>query len=134
MAVEICVGAVIRDGAGRLLMIRRGHPPSEGSWSIPGGRVEPGESLEDAVLREVTEETGLTVEVGPVAGRANIPGAGSSTYDVTDFFCTAADGAAATAGDDAAEVRWVTRAEIDALQCSPGLVAHLDTWGIWRSA
>ncbi|HET7172895.1 MAG TPA: NUDIX domain-containing protein [Nocardioidaceae bacterium] len=131
---EICVGAVIRDAAGRLLMVRRGHPPSEGSWSIPGGRVEPGESLEHAVRREVTEETGLAVEVGRVAGRADIPGAGSSTYDVTDFFCTAANGAEVTAGDDAAEVRWVTRAEIDALQCSPGLVAHLDSWGIWRSS
>ena len=58
-----CVGGVVRDDAGRLLLIRRGHAPSRGLWSLPGGRVEPGETLEAAVVREVREETGLEAEL-----------------------------------------------------------------------
>ena len=53
-----CVGAVITDESGRMLMILRGHEPGKGLWSIPGGRIEPGESDEQAVVREVREETG----------------------------------------------------------------------------
>ena len=63
MAEVAAVGAIaIRDGA--LLLIRRGHAPSRGRWSLPGGRVEPGETAEQALVREVAEETGLVVEVG----------------------------------------------------------------------
>ena len=54
-----CVGAIIKDPAGRLLLIKRGHAPQAGRWSLPGGRVEPGESDEQAVIREIREETGL---------------------------------------------------------------------------
>ena len=59
------VGAVIVDG-GRVLLIKRGHAPLKGEWSLPGGAVELGESLEQALVREVREETGLEVVVGPV--------------------------------------------------------------------
>ena len=59
-----CVGAVIKDGPGRLLLIKRGHEPGKGLWSIPGGRVEAGESDADALVREVREETGLVVAAG----------------------------------------------------------------------
>ena len=55
-----CVGAIVADGEGRLLMIKRGHEPGAGLWSIPGGRIEPGETDTEAVARELTEETGLT--------------------------------------------------------------------------
>ena len=58
------MGAVIKDGAGRLLLIKRGHEPEAGRWSLPGGRIEPGESDEQALVREIGEETGLTVTVG----------------------------------------------------------------------
>ena len=57
-----CVGALIYDAAGRLLLVQRGREPARGSWSIPGGKVEPGESPHAAVVREVWEETGLDVE------------------------------------------------------------------------
>ena len=61
------VGAIaVRDGA--LLLIRRGHAPSRGRWSLPGGRVEPGETPQQALVREMAEETGLTVEVGELVG------------------------------------------------------------------
>jgi 8-oxo-dGTP diphosphatase len=127
-----CVGVVVLDGRGRLLVIRRGHAPSAGTWSIPGGRVEPGETLEAAAVREAREETGLDVVVGEVAGQVELPGVDSQVYDVTDFIATMADPAAVPApGDDATEVRWVTRDELAALDTSPGLVDTLDSWRAW---
>ena len=68
-----CVGAIVADGQGRLLMIKRGHEPGAGLWSIPGGRIEPGETDAEALVREMLEETGLTVEVGRLVGRCSVP-------------------------------------------------------------
>ncbi|MFD1047221.1 NUDIX domain-containing protein [Kibdelosporangium lantanae] len=59
-----CVGGVIHDTQGRLLLVRRAHEPGKGLWSLPGGRVEPGENDAEALARELFEETGLTVEPG----------------------------------------------------------------------
>ena len=127
-----CVGVVVLDGRGRLLVIRRGHAPSAGRWSIPGGRVESGESLEVAAVREAREETGLDVVVGEVAGQIELPGIDDQVYDVTDFTATTADETAVpTPGDDATEVQWVTRDELAALDTSPGLVDTLDSWRVW---
>src|SRR3954466_3272986 len=110
-----CVGAVVRDPTGRLLLIRRGHEPSRGLWSLPGGRVEPGESLAAAVVREVREETGLDVRVGAAVGSVLIP-AGAVVYDVTDFACAPLDPATPpVAGDDADAVAWVDTAGLDRL-------------------
>src|SRR5258707_14303163 len=72
--VIACVGAVIEDDAGRLLLIKRGHDPGRGLWSVPGGRVEAGETAEEAVVREVREETGLIVVTGPLIGSVRLPG------------------------------------------------------------
>ena len=66
-----CVGALVHDSNGRLLLVRRANPPGEGMWSIPGGRVEPGETDEAAVTREVAEETGLSVTVGRLVGNGS---------------------------------------------------------------
>lgn len=124
-----CVGAVVLDGAGRLLLIRRGHAPSIGLWSVPGGRVEPGETLADAVVREVREETGLAVRPDSVVGRLSIPGDGV-VYDVTDFACTLLGPPAdPVAGDDAADVLFADAATLDRLPCTPRLVQTLRTWG-----
>ena len=125
-----CVGAVVHDGAGRLLMIRRGHDPHRGCWSLPGGRVEAGESVEQAVEREVLEETGLVVRAGAPVGRVLIP-AGPVTYDVLDLRCElTTDEPQPTPGDDAEDVRFVDAAALARLTCTPRLVETLEGWGV----
>ncbi|RFU21803.1 putative glycolipid-binding domain-containing protein [Geodermatophilus marinus] len=129
-----CVGAVVLDASGRLLLVRRGQEPGRGLWSLPGGRVEPGETLEQAVAREVREETGLLVHVGDVVGSVRIP-SGAVVYDVTDFACTPVDDAATpAAGDDADDVTWADAAALDRLPCTPRLVQTLQGWGALPAA
>lgn len=121
------MGAVITDGTGRILLIQRGHPPGEGLWSVPGGRVEPGETDADAVVREVREETGLAVTVGALLGSVVRDGTGV-TYDIFDYAATPSGGEP-RAGDDAADVRWFSVRELDGLELTPGLVDALRGWG-----
>lgn len=136
-----CVGAIVRDDAGRLLLIQRGHEPATGRWSIPGGRVEPGETDEQAVRREIAEETGLVVQVGPLVGSvAWLRGPGVE-YEIHDYDATLADGwpgesapgadpaGPGRAGDDAADLAWVTRAELERLPLTDGLIDALTAWG-----
>jgi 8-oxo-dGTP diphosphatase len=125
-----CVGAVVHDAAGRLLLIRRGHAPHAGLWSLPGGRVEAGESPEAAVEREVREETGLRVRVGAAVGRIRIP-AGDVVYDVVDFACSLVDPAEQpVAGDDAAAAVFADAAAFEELACTPLLVETLRSWDV----
>lgn len=129
LPVQACVGAVVLDARGRLLLVRRRNAPGRGLWSVPGGRVEPGETLTAAVAREVREETGLEVRVGAEVGRVTIPGDGV-VYDVADFACTLAESSAVpVAGDDADAVTFADAADLDRLSCTPGLVATLRGWG-----
>jgi 8-oxo-dGTP diphosphatase len=125
-----CVGAVIKDGGGRLLLIRRGHEPGAGLWSLPGGRIEPGETDQQAVSREVLEETGLVVNCGRLLGRAELPGPDGSVIDVGDYLAVVTGGELA-AGDDADDARWVTAAEMDDLPLTKGLAGYLTTWGAY---
>jgi 8-oxo-dGTP diphosphatase len=128
--VVACVGAVVHDAAGRLLLIRRGHDPHAGHWSLPGGRVEDGETLEQAIRREVFEETGLLVRPGRIVGRVRIPGAGV-VYDVADLVCTPdPPDQQAVAGDDASDVVLADAATLDRLTCTPRLVETLRGWGV----
>jgi ADP-ribose pyrophosphatase YjhB (NUDIX family) len=130
LPVVACVGAVVHDPDGRLLLIRRGNPPHAGRWSLPGGRVEAGESPEQAIEREVREETGLEVRAGDPVGRVRIQGDGV-VYDVLDLACTLVrPGAESVAGDDAAAVMFVDAATLDRLPCTPLLVETLRGWGV----
>jgi ADP-ribose pyrophosphatase YjhB (NUDIX family) len=125
-----CVGAVVHDQAGRLLLIQRGREPSRGAWSLPGGRVEAGESAAEAVEREVLEETGLRVRAGALVGRVRIPGDGV-VYDVSDLACELLEpGATPVAGDDAVDVVFADAAVLDRLTCTPLLIETLAEWGV----
>jgi len=123
------VGAIITDGTGRLLLIKRGHEPEDGRWSLPGGRVRPGESDPDALVREVLEETGLRVEPGRLIGEVERPGPGGTVFDIHDYAATVSDGLLA-AGDDAADARWVHPRDIDRLDLTSGLARTLAEWGV----
>jgi 8-oxo-dGTP diphosphatase len=127
-----CVGAVIKDDAGRMLLILRGHEPGQGLWSIPGGRIEPGETDEEAVRREVREETGLQVTCGSLLGAVERPGLAGAIIEIRDYYAVVAGGDLA-AGDDADDARWVTPAQAAALdadgQLTPGLLIALRSWG-----
>ena len=128
-AVVAAVSAVVTDAAGRYLLVRRSHEPEAGRWALPGGRVEAGETLVDAVIREVHEETGLTVrperEVGVV--RRAAPGGG--TYEIHCFIAEHLGGVAA-AGSDASSLRWVAPHDLPALDTARGLVEALSAWGV----
>ena len=124
-----CVGAVVHDDAHRLLLVRRGRSPSAGRWSLPGGRVEPGETDDEAVRRELLEETGLHVLVGCRVGTVERDGPGGVVYDIRDYACAVTAGLL-RAGDDAAEARWVHRRELLALDTTDGLVEALEEWGV----
>jgi 8-oxo-dGTP diphosphatase len=112
------VGAVVIDGA-KVLLVRRGHEPLKGEWSLPGGALELGETLHQGVVREVLEETGLIVvpagivEVFDRITRENETGRVQYHYVLVDFVCRVAGGTLC-GGSDAEEARWVAREELQA--------------------
>lgn len=113
------VGAILIEG-GRVVLVKRGHAPLLGKWSIPGGVLEVGETLRKAVVREVLEETGLTIEPGELLGvfERMVPdeqGRMRYHYLLIDFLCRRVAGELA-AGDDAEEARWFSREELRALE------------------
>jgi 8-oxo-dGTP diphosphatase len=126
-----CVGAIVTDAGGRLLLVQRGHEPEAGRWSLPGGRVKPGESDADAVVREVREETGLAVAPGALVGSVERPGPAGTVYDIHDY-AAAVIGGRLAAGDDAADARWIGRAELAGLVLTTGLAETLTGWGVLR--
>ncbi|MEO1064049.1 MAG: NUDIX domain-containing protein [Actinomycetota bacterium] len=120
---ELCVGAVtIADDA--LLVVRRATEPEAGRWSLPGGRVEAGELVAEAVVREVEEETGIVVVCGELLGWAELPGP-DQHFVILDFHATPLEVREPVAGTDAAEARWVPLVDVADLDLVDGLAGFL---------
>jgi 8-oxo-dGTP diphosphatase len=126
----VAVGAIVfRDN--RVLLVRRGEPPSRDLWAIPGGRVEIGETLQQAAEREILEETGITILARePVYTFDYIERDGAALprfhYVIVDLIADYVRGET-RAGDDAADVRWISAAELDELNVSSKTVHLLKT-------
>ena len=127
-----CVGAIVFDEDGRLLLIRRANPPAQGLWSLPGGRVEPGEADEQAVVRELAEETGLAGSVLREVGMITRDAPQGGVYVIRDYLMAIDDDGDPLphAGDDALDAAWFTPQEVLHLETSAGLVEALTGWGL----
>ncbi|HMG57107.1 MAG TPA: NUDIX hydrolase [Kofleriaceae bacterium] len=115
----VAVGAIVFDDADRVLLIERGKPPGSGLWSVPGGKLEPRETLAQAVAREVREETGLVVEVGTLACVVERM-SDDHHFVILDYFARVTGGKLAAASDVRA-ARFVDRDELEALALTDGL-------------
>ena len=124
----VAVGAVVVDHD-RLLLVRRGRGPAVGLWSVPGGRVEAGETLAEAVTRELLEETSLEGACGPLLGWAEVFDE-SGHFVILDFEVTPLGTGQPVAGDDATEARWVELHEVSELPLVEGLAELLHDNGI----
>lgn len=116
------MGGLTYDIEGRLLLVQRANHPGRGLWSVPGGRVEPGEDDAAALVREMAEETGLLVQPGPLVGRVR-----RGRYLIADYRCQVLGGTL-RAGDDALDARWCDAATLARLPLVPQLVDTLRDW------
>jgi len=122
-------GGIVFDEHRRLLLVLRSRPPAARTWSVPGGKCEPGESPAAACVREVGEETGLAVEVIRWVGRVHRPATGGDRFVIDDFLCGVVGGAM-RAGDDAAEAGWFDLAAMTGLPLAAGLLDALADWDL----
>jgi 8-oxo-dGTP diphosphatase len=124
MTPIVAVGAFVFDRQGRVLLIERGKPPGEGLWTVPGGRLDRGETLAQAVAREVREETGLIVEVGALA--CVVERMGDDFHFVILDYLARVIGGELAAGSDARDARFVTDQELARLPVTDGLLTVLE--------
>jgi len=127
------VGAIVLD-RGELLLVQRDHAPALGQWSLPGGRVDWGETLREAVAREVREETGIDIEVEGLAGIAEriLPdddGKIEFHYVILDFWAKPRSHDI-EAADDASDARWVPVGELSEYPLTAGLFEFLQDRGV----
>ena len=128
--IVVAVGAVVvRDG--RLLVVQRGNEPGAGLWAVPGGRLERGEALADATIRELAEETGLQGRIGPLCGIAERISPAHHVV-IHDFWVDLVDpDDEPIAGDDADAVSFASRSDLAALPLVPRLEEFLREHGVW---
>lgn len=124
---QVAVGAIAVQGD-EILLIRRGHGPAAGEWSVPGGKVEPGELLASAVLRELREETGVEAVCGPFVGWVERLD-DEFHFVIMDFEVTVMSTEEPIAASDAAEARWVRLEELHELNLVEGLAYFLAEHG-----
>jgi len=124
---ELCVSALVIEDD-QLLLVRRRNDPGSGEWSIPGGRVRKGETLAEAVVRELDEETGLEGVCGAYIGLAEVID-GDHHAVILDFHVHLMEFAEPVAGDDASEARWVHLTEVSDHRLVIGLGEFLHDHG-----
>ena len=124
MPIIQCVGVICFRGD-EVLLVKRGTPPRKGDWSIPGGRIEPGESQTDAALRELFEETGVTVKLGPKVELVEACFE-NKDYHLHDYIATWVSGTP-QAGDDAAEARFYPPEDLEGLGMWPKTLEVIET-------
>ena len=128
MRPEVCVGAIALLDE-RLLLVRRGHGPAAGEWSIPGGRVEWGETLAEAVVRELAEETGIEGVCDRLVGWVERIG-DDYHFVILDFLVTVLEPSGLAAGGDVAEAEWVPLEDVPHRRLVEGLAEFLHEHGI----
>jgi ADP-ribose pyrophosphatase YjhB (NUDIX family) len=128
---ELSVGAVVVDDE-RLLLIRRGHGPAAGDWAVPGGRLEPDELLQEAVVRELAEETGLEGVCGALVGWVERID-DDNHFVILDFFVDVLEPEPHRPGDDAVEVAWVPLNDVAERELVDGLAEFLHEHGVVRT-
>ncbi len=121
---------IVLDDSKRYLLVKRGKPPQQGCWSLPGGRQEPGEPLEDTAKREVAEETGLDVNIVRKLGTVQVGIDENFNYEIHEYLAELAGGKL-LAGDDATDVGWFSATELAELKLTKNLLAHLAEYGVY---
>jgi len=125
MTPIVAVGAFLFDERGRVLLIQRGQPPGEGLWTVPGGKLEAGETLAQAVAREVREETGMTIEPVALAGyREALVRDGQDRVErhfVILCFAARWQAGEPVLNEELDEARWIDPAELAGLKTTAGL-------------
>jgi 8-oxo-dGTP diphosphatase len=125
-AATLAAGGVVLDGAGRVLLVRRGRPPGKGDWTLPGGRVEAGEAVAEAAVREVREETGVAARVVCALGIVAVVREGFSYAIHEHLLVPLLDSPGTTAGDDADGACWASRASLAALNVGADALTVVD--------
>ncbi|MFP5326168.1 MAG: NUDIX hydrolase [Acidimicrobiia bacterium] len=128
---EVCVGAIALD-EDDILLIRRGRGVAAGFWSVPGGRVEHGETLAEAVVRELREETGIEGVCGELVGVEEVL-AEDMHFVILDYAVSVLERSDPVAGDDASEAAWVPLNDVAELPLAEGLAEFLHDHGILRT-
>ena len=112
---QVAVGAaVFNDDC--VLMVKRSKPPAKGSWAVPGGKIRPGETMQQALVREIKEETGLDIQVGDIIYVFDVIQRDEKNeitfhFVIIDFLCEL-KGGQLKAGDDALDAKWISRQDI----------------------